>query len=118
MDRNERIVALARDQGLSDEEIGRAVGLSASSIARIRLGARILRKPHGSPPQELIDEIIERATVDGWPRGEICDTLGLTRDQVRHWMPKTPHGRDWNKVARWAARHHRELYEELKKKGA
>lgn len=111
----DEVARLAR-AGFTDVEIAARLDRSPYQIGVVRRSQGIPRarnrNPVNKPSAELIAQMRERA-AEGWPPGEIATTLGVGIDSVRRWCDAVQNGRDWNKVARWASRHHHKLYEEL-----
>lgn len=112
--RRERILAL-HGEGLSDAAIADRLGLGFSTVQRHRRIGGIQLRPHGSLTPETVREIRRLSDEEGWPPGEIANHFGVSYDTIYAHLGKTPHGREWNKVARWAAKNHRALWEELKR---
>lgn len=71
--------------------------------------------PRGKPlPQEIRDRILHLSSVEGWPTAEISATLGVSRQSAYDYGARGA-GKEWNKVARWAIKNHRRLWEELQR---
>lgn len=64
-------------------------------------------------PQER-EEILRLSEQERWPTQEIAETLGVSRQTAYDHGVRGP-GKEWNKVARWAAKNHERLFEELKR---
>lgn len=113
----DEIVRLAK-AGLMDVEIAARLDISAYKAGYHRRKARVTaarnKNPNNKPDDALIAEMRKRSE-EGWPPGEISRTLNVGLHSVRTWCDTKQNWRDWNAVARWAARHHRKLYEELTK---
>ena len=113
-ERRKRVAELAR-QNIEDAAIAERLGMSASRVAVMRREAGIkLRAPNSLEP-EVIAEIHRRLNEDEWPPGEISATLGINPSTVLAHTGPTKTGPEWNKVARWAAKNHQALWEELKR---
>lgn len=112
----DEIIRLAKAD-LMDVEIAARLGISASKVGYYRRQAEVPKarnkKPNNKPSDELIEKMQKLATEDGWPPCELQATFGLSYKSVHRWCDTSQSGKEWNKVARWAALHHRELYEEL-----
>lgn len=113
-ERRRRVAELAR-QDVDDETIADALGISKSRVSAMRREAGIKLRANNSLPPEVIAEIHRRLEEDEWPPGEISATLGLNPSTVYGHLGATETGKQWNKVARWAAKNHQALWEELKR---
>lgn len=111
----DEIVRLAK-AGFMDVEIAERLGISAYKAGYYRRKAKVPaarnKNPNNKPDEALIAQMQAR-TEEGWPPGEIARTLRVGLDSVRTWCDTKQNWRDWNKVARWASRHHPDLYKEL-----
>lgn len=100
---------------LSDEEIAERVGINARRVSNRRRALGVTRPNHNKTEPAIVAEIHRLHDEEEWPPGEICATLGLDTKTVWRYLGSTETGRQWNAVARWAAKNHQQLWEELKR---
>lgn len=99
---------------LSDEEIAERVGINARRVSNRRRALGMTRPNHNQTEPAIVAEI-HRLAAESVPPGEIAATVGVSYWTVNEHIGPTESGREWNKVARWAAKHHRALWEELQR---
>lgn len=115
-----RVKALLAE-GLDDYAIAERIGLKHESVARYRRG---LTDRRGSgrtfrPANRTDDATIARIrelSAEGWPPGEICVELDVSRDVVRRYQTRPENGREWRDVARWASLRYPQLWLEIQPK--
>lgn len=108
-------VAELLSEGLDDAAIASRLGVGKGTVATYRRSLGVKLRPHGALPASVVSEIHRLYEVEEWPPGEISETLGLSPSTVNHHLGATETGKQWNAVSRWAAKHHRALWEELKR---
>lgn len=108
--RNDLVTTLFH-AGHTDEEIAKAVSLSVSrtSVIRQKLGLR--REPNNKTPDETI-KLIRKLSDEGWPPGEISETLGVSAGVAHRWSNDTS-GPEWRAMMAWINLNHLKLYRKI-----
>jgi len=105
------VLELVQD-GLTNGEIAERLDMTERSVGRIKAVADVPRAAANTPHDSATLTRIRELSDEGWPTGEISETLGLDYKLCSTHGNKHS-GKEWNTVARWAARVHPELYREL-----
>lgn len=95
---NERIAALRKARGLTQEQLGQMVGVSAQAVSKWEKG--------GAPDVELLPVVADTlgVTVDALFGRESGEKVNI-EDAVRRWIAEVPKGRRLDEMCRlvWAA---------------